>query len=337
MHLRGPAALRWPPVERLGRYRIDAVLGEGRVGRVHRAYDEQHARPVALKLLVRTGDERARLLSEARAGMALGHPDIVTIHDVGELDGHAYIAMELIDGRPLRQFVGDGSVPLPVRIGWLTTVARALAAGHARGLVHRGVRPENIFVRPDGGIKLLEFGMALAAQADPLGPVGQFEATAPGTSIDTPLFLAPEQIRKQPSDARADQFAWAVVAHELLAGVHPWVARDPIALVAAILSRPARPLRELVPDLPEGFGHAVDRALLKDPADRFATMADLLNILEAPAPARTRLQSLMAAPARADSLGTTRLVTPNERRQWPWIAAVVVAAAIVGAALATAL
>jgi serine/threonine protein kinase len=332
-------------VEHLGRYRIDAVLGEGRVGRVHRAFDEQRARPVALKLLVRAGDERARMLAEARAGMALDHPDIVTIHDVGEIDGHAYLAMELIDGRPLRQFVGDGSVPLAVRIGWLTTVARALAAGHARGLVHRGVRPENIFVRPDGGLKLLEFGMALVAHADPLGPVGQFEATAPGASLDTPLFLAPEQIRKQPSDARADQFAWAVVAHELLAGVHPWAARDPIALVASILSRPARPLHELVPDLPRAFGHAVDRALRKDPAERFATMTDLLASLDAPAPARARLLGLMAATARSDGavtqtpdgLRTTRLVTPTERPQWPWIAGIVVAAAIVGAALAAAL
>lgn len=355
-------------MEHFGRYRIDGVLGEGGLGRVHRAFDEQHARPVALKLLVRAGDERARLLAEARAAV-VEHPDVVRVYDVGEVDGVGYVAMELIEGRPLRAVIGDRSVPLMARIAWLLTIARALAAGHARGIIHRGVRPENILLHPVDGPKLLEFGLARRPIQPTLGPGGAFEATAPGSSIDTPLFLAPEQIRNQTVDARADQFAWGVVAYELLTGVHPWTAaRDPIAMVAAILVRPARSLREVAPDVPEPLARAIDRALLKDPGDRFPGMAELLASLDPPAPPRSRLKGLMSSQVSSagmmnsqvttSQVATAALTTPNvtasayagppplpgaapptiaPRPQWPWIVGVVVAAAVLGAALAAAL
>lgn len=343
-------------MEHFGRYRIDGVLGEGGLGRVHRAYDEQHARPVALKLLVKAGDEQPRLLAEARDGAAVDHPDVVRVHDIGEVGGVGYVAMELIEGRPLRAAIGDTSIPLQTRIDWLLTVARALAAGHARGVVHRGVRPENIRIRPDGGVKLLEFNLARRPIQPGLGPGGQFEATAPGSSVDTPLFLAPEQIRNQPVDARADQFAWGVVAYELLSGVHPWTAaRDPIAMVAAILVRPARALRELVPDAPEPLTRAIDRALLKDPGDRFPGMAELLASLAAPAPPRSRLLGMMTSQVSSSQVippepriaaagaGAGLPALPVEpppvasRPPWLWIVGVVLVAAVLGAALAAAL
>lgn len=342
-------------MEHFGRYRIDGVLGDGELGRVHRAFDEQHGRPVALKILLKAGDEQPRLLAEARDGAVLEHPDVVQVYEVGEVGGVGFIAMELIDGRPLRAAIRDSSIPLQTRVEWLLTVARALAAGHARGLVHRGVRPENIRVRPDGSVKLLEWNLARRPIQPGLGPGGQFEATAPGSSVDTPLFLAPEQIRNQPVDARADQFAWGVVAYELLAGVHPWTAaRDPIAMVAAILVRPARPLRDLVPDVPDSLARAIDRSLLKDPGDRFPGMAELLASLAAPAAPRSRLLGMMTS-----QVVSSQVVAPGERTAstsvhsgppalpgespeiaprspWPWIAAIVVAAAILGAALAAA-
>jgi eukaryotic-like serine/threonine-protein kinase len=342
-------------VDHLGRYRIDGVLGQGRMGRVYRAFDETHARPVALKVLHPAGEDTGRLLHEARASAALDHPNIVTIHEVGEVDGGVYIAMELIEGRPLRASVGDPAIPLPQRIAWLVELARTLAAAHERGVIHRSVRPENILVRSDGTLKLLEFGLARNTSTAATSPVAQFEATAPGSSLDTPLFSAPEQIRNQPVDARADQFAWGVVAYELLTGVHPWApARDPIALIAAILTRPARPLHDVVPGAPEALARAVDRALLTEPKARFPTMAELLTSLDPPAPARSRLLGLMAAPARAAGPletmppakaegfdTTTRFVptesTPIQRPRWPLIVGLVALAAVVGAALAASL
>lgn len=157
-----------------GRYVIEAVLGEGGMGRVYRALDTRLERKVALKILrpptethegagVSSGDVSdgpSRLLREARAAAALDHPNAVSVFDVGEVDGIPYIAMELIEGRSLRTCMGDATVPMERRVRWLIEIAQALAAAHGRGLVHRDVKPENVMVRNDDVVKVLDFGIA---------------------------------------------------------------------------------------------------------------------------------------------------------------------------------
>jgi serine/threonine-protein kinase len=276
------------PGSRLDRYVIDSLLGEGGMGAVYRALDERLGRRVALKVVradAGRGSEgstnaTARLVREARAAAALSHPGIVAVYDVGEHDGTPYIAMELVAGRPLRSFVGDASVGVGTRTRWLLEVARALGAAHRAGLVHRDVKPDNVLVRDDGRVVVLDFGIARPVRGaiDPSAPTQSpalATLTAEGVAVGTPAYMAPEQIRGEPVDGRTDQFAWAVVAHELLTGRAPWrSAGDALALAASILTDEPAPLE--VAGLDATFADAVRRALAKDPGARFASMEELV-------------------------------------------------------------
>ncbi|MFT3766397.1 MAG: serine/threonine-protein kinase [Minicystis sp.] len=215
----------------LGRYRVQAKLGEGGMGVVYDAKDEVLGRHVALKVvsgvLQGDGERRLRFAREARAAAAFTHPNAVAIFDAGEIDGVAFIAMELVEGRSLRSFVGAADVGVADRIRWLADVARALAAAHRLGIIHRDIKPDNVMVRNDGQAKVLDFGVAgftepdagaLAATLD----VTPARLTTDGVRLGTPLYMAPEQLQGNPLDARADQFSWGVVAYELLSGRLPW-------------------------------------------------------------------------------------------------------------------
>src|SRR5262249_30863561 len=165
---------------RIGRYVLESRLGAGGMGEVYRAFDEQLRRPVALKvLLARAGDGEgtrgewtARMIREARAAAAFNHPNAVTVYDVREHEGLPFIVMELVQRTTLRSHVGDASVPLSKRLSWLVDTARALGAAHRAGLVHRDVKPDNVMVRDDGVVKILDFGIARHASkpVDPTQP-----------------------------------------------------------------------------------------------------------------------------------------------------------------------
>jgi serine/threonine protein kinase len=294
------------PGESFDRYVIQSLLGEGGMGRVYRAKDTRLQRNVALKILRPPGevsegraassgsfgsasysDGPARLLREARAAAALDHPNAVSIFDVGEVLGTPYIAMELIEGRSLRSYVGDTSVPRERRIRWLVDIAHALAAAHNRGLVHRDVKPENVMIRTDGVVKVLDFGIArrVLLKDDERSSVMDDEQrailstmTQSGSLVGTPLYMAPEQLRGEPTDGRADQFAWGVVAYELLTGKAPWDGSGTgLKLVSEILSKdPPR-----CGDLPAAAEATVRKALAKSPRDRFDAMEDVAVALEA--------------------------------------------------------
>jgi TolB-like protein len=284
--------------ERFDRYTIEALLGQGGMGEVYRAFDAKLERRVALKILraedLPSGDEpagsgsagRARsLLREARAAAQLEHPNVIAIFDVGEADGVTFLAMELIQGHSLRELIG-GPASVATRLSWLVDVARALALAQRRGLVHRDIKPENVMVRDDGVIKVLDFGIAHRARVQPeatlSGAITAATATLGNESrlMGTPLYMAPEQMYGGLIDGRTDQFAWGVLAYELLsAGQLPWPdAYDLLALVAAIMSRDPRPL-PLVPDLPPGVPGVVMRALRRSPGDRYASMDDVITAL----------------------------------------------------------
>jgi serine/threonine-protein kinase len=281
------------PGDTVERYTIDAVVGQGGMGCVYRAHDARLDRRVAIKVISEEarpdGEARARMVREAKAAAALDHPNAVSIFDVGELDGAPYIVMELVSGRTLRDAVGDSSLSVATRVGWLGDVARALGAAHRRGLVHRDVKPENVMVRDDGVVKVLDFGIARRA-ATPGPP--EVDAAAPtqspalptltkdGVKVGTPVYMAPEQIRGDALDGRADQFAWGVLAYELLTGRLPWRGSEPLAVVASILTDEVSSEALERAGVPAATAAVVLRALSKKPNDRFASMEDLVRALQ---------------------------------------------------------
>ncbi len=338
--------------ERIGRYVVEGLLGEGGMGQVYRAYDATLNRRVAIKLLRHRGDELSDaaapsvslVLREARMAAALDHPNVVSIFDVGEQDGDPFIVMELVHGRSLRACIGHAEIPMSERVHWLIGIARGLAAAHHASLVHRDVKPENVFVRDDGVVKVLDFGIARLEQASQRPPgerasVGAIAATAAAAALEstlagTPAYMAPEQIRREPVDARVDQFAWGVVAYELLTGKLPWSpsAEGPASILGAVLDQiPARLSADTL-GVAESFVATVHRALAKKREGRFASMDELLlasglafsaGDLPAPGPRPSM-------PSSADS--SQRIHVPGDIASAPTLLATSSASSLAGAA-----
>jgi serine/threonine protein kinase len=279
----------------IGRFRIDEPLGSGGMADVYRAYDPTLDRAIALKVLRTKRDADApermrRVLREARAAAALTHPNTVTIFEVGEADGEVFIAMELLEGAVLRALLARGDATLPQKLRWLLAAARALAAAHERGLVHRDVKPDNMFVSTDGTLKLLDFGIAKREEDDTetesgapgsMGPSSM--RTAEGRRIGTPRYMAPEQHAGLTTDARTDEYAWGLVAFEMLTGTHPVGAQSTMADTDGVSRTSTRiaDLRAIHPELSEPVANAIARALEPVKEHRFPTMAPIIAALEA--------------------------------------------------------
>jgi serine/threonine protein kinase len=304
------------PGETIDRYKIVRLLGTGGMGHVYEARDPRLMRSVALKVLhleksQRDAVGRQRLLHEARLAASLTHPNVVAVYDVGDVlrpgdpEPTMYLAMELIAGRSLRTYVGNKAVPVKERVRALRDVAAALAAAHARGMVHRDVKPENVMVSEDGMVKVLDFGIAKrdARDDDPPSsePAPIVPTTAEGITVGTPYYMAPEQMRGETLDGRADQFAWAVMAYELFAGELPWTpGTDPLQIVAQVLSRDPPLLTTKSADVPVALAAVVMRALAKSREHRFETMTALLEAIDAEGAApnvATERGPLMAPPS----------------------------------------
>lgn len=258
------------------RYRIEALLGRG-MGAVYRAWDERLGRRVALKVLgpAATGeplddDDRDAILSEARLAARLRHANVVTIYDVGETEGSVYLTMELVSGSSLRDRMRGGPVGTSEVVQWLAGIASALRAAHLEGILHRDVKPENVIVCDDGTIKLLDFGIAKSESS-------AAKSVRAGHVLGTPHYMAPEQILGLPLDPACDQFAWGVVAYELLAGRPPWSgARSSAALDRGV----AVPLDRVAPKVPAAAVAVVMRALASDKRGRFASVEQAARALE---------------------------------------------------------
>lgn len=278
------------------RYRIEALLGEGGMGQVFRAFDTKLHRQVALKVLRSyDGDDDqvareqiARMLREARAAAALSHPNTIAIFDVGEIGGTSFIAMEYIVGQSLREIIKTQAGSIAKKRGWLVSVARALEAAHKAGIVHRDIKPENIMVREDGVVKVLDFGIARRARDpkdEPKDPVSG-EASLPtltqeGTLIGTPAYMSPEQIRAAELDGRSDQFSWGVLAFELFTGKLPWkLTHDSLGMMSHVMTQKPKLLHEIIPETTGDISDTVDRALQKDTSQRFENMTELLALFE---------------------------------------------------------
>ncbi len=239
------------------------------MGDVYRAIDVLLGRPVALKLIsekVSSDRERlARFEREARAASALNHPHIVTVYEVALTGERPHLAMEFVDGTPLRLHLVAGGMPLGRALRIATQIADALAAAHGAGVIHRDLKPDNVMVTTQDSVKLLDFGIAKFSIISMDGATTA--VTAPHALVGTPEYMAPEQARGALIDFRADQFAFGVLLWEMLCGKHPFRRQAPLETLAAILMQPPDPVG---PDgIPSLVMHVLDRVLAKDPGSRY--------------------------------------------------------------------
>ena len=265
----------------LGGYVVQREIGRGGMGRVYLATDERLGRNVALKVLAprfaRDPAQRARLRQEARAAASLNHPGICTIYAFEEIGDQVVIAAEYIDGHSLREEI-SGRTPAPAGLLQAAReLAGGLAAAHAGGITHRDLKPENVMRTGTGHLKILDFGLALLDPRE--GTATDPRMTAPGTLVGTPAYMSPEQLSGGALDARTDLFALGVMLYELATGIHPFAADSAIALAARILEGQPHALSSLRNDLPKPLVVVIERCLQKRPEDRFASAADVLEVL----------------------------------------------------------
>jgi predicted ATPase len=284
------------PGSSLGPYCIEASVGTGGMGEVFRASDTRLARKVAIKA-IRAGRSSAglelRFLGEARAASALNHPNIITIYDVGTLEGQPYIVMEWIEGQTLRQKLAQGPLSIPEVLGIASQILDALAAAHESGIIHRDLKPENIMVNASGRIKVLDFGIA-KRMAIPENPTLEFiPGNTFGFVVGTPGYMSPEQARGEQLDFRSDHFSFGAVVYELAAGRRAFAGKSNAEVQAAILLHQPEPLTSLNPQAPAPLQWVVERCLRKAPRDRFETTEELQREFSAIV---TRAGQLVASP-----------------------------------------
>jgi len=276
----------------LGHYQILAKIGAGGMGEVYRAHDESLDRDVAIKVLpaesFRDANARARLLREARTASQLNHPNICTIHEVGEADGQAYIAMELVEGQPLSARLEAVALPAEEVLRYGLQLAEALGHAHERSVVHRDFKSANVILTPEGRAKVLDFGLAKRVTGEELDEVTRSQAslTQPGALVGTLAYMPPEQLRGQPADARSDIWALGVVLYEMATGARPFQGQTGFELSSAILNqRPAA----LPAKVPLELKAVIERCLEKEPAQRYQRAGEVRAAIEA-------IQSGTAAP-----------------------------------------
>ena len=295
--------------KRLGHYEIISLLGKGGMGEVYLAQDVRLGRRVALKVLPAAcaddQDSLARFIREAKAASALNHPNIITIHDIGDAAGTHFIAYEFVDGRTLRDVARSAPLDAATAIDIGIQVASALADAHRAGIVHRDLKPDNVMIRATGLVKLLDFGIArLSRPAETDVTVTAMAGqTLGGMLIGTPQYMSPEQARGLEVDQQTDLFSFGALLYELLSGTSPFAAGTATDIIVAVLTREPPPLTAV----PPAVADIVSRALQKDRAQRYATAAELLLDLTN---AKQALDGGRAAPAARQHADTPpRLVT----------------------------
>ena len=246
--------MRLDPGTRLGHYEVISPLGKGGMGEVYLAEDVRLGRRVALKVLPAAfaddQDSLARFIREARAASALNHPNIITIHDIGDAAGTHFIAYEFVDGRTLRDVARSAPLDAATAIDIGIQVAEALAEAHRAGIVHRDLKPDNVMIRSTGPVKLLDFGIARLSRpagSDVTSATAMPGQTVSGMLIGTPQYMSPEQARGLEVDPQTDLFSFGALLYELLSGTSPFDAGTPTDIIVAVLTREPPLLRDVPP------------------------------------------------------------------------------------------
>ncbi len=260
-----------------GRYRLESKLGSGGMSTVYLATDEVLDRQVAIKLLHREISEEAdqleRFRREARAAARLSHPNLVGVIDAGEDDGRPYIVFEYIEGRTLkRRIQEEGRLPVDEAVAYAIEIGRGLTAAHARKLVHRDVKPQNVLIDPDGRAKVTDFGIARSLESKGL--------TATGRVLGTTDYVSPEQAMGEDVDERSDVYSLGVVLYEMLTGDVPFSAETQVGVAMKHVNEPMPDVQARRPEVSAAVAAVVDRATTKDPRDRYGSVAEMVRDLE---------------------------------------------------------
>jgi serine/threonine protein kinase len=286
-----------PKISSIGKYRIIELVGEGAMGVVYRAIDPVLERTVAIKVMndsiARQADLRKRFLHEAQAAGSLQHPNVVCIYDLGESDGHLFIAMEFVQGVDLEHLI-EKSQPLSLqaKLDIIIDVLTGLAFAHKRGIVHRDIKPANIRVAEDGRAKIMDFGVAHLASSS---------MTSTGSILGTPTFMAPEQITEGKTSPATDIFAVGGVLYQILTLMKPFDAPTLQSLFFKIITEQPRSITDLMPNLPAALDRIVSKAMAKEPGDRYASALDMANDL-------TNVRSKLSGPSYPASVSLSQSV-----------------------------
>ena len=313
----------------MGPYEIQAPLGAGGMGEVYRARDARLGRHVAIKVLPSAlsadSDRLKRFEKEARAASSLNHPNIVTIHDIGESGGTSFIAMEMVEGQTLRELLADGPLPTKRLLAVAAQVADGLAKAHAAGIVHRDLKPENVMVTRDGFVKILDFGLAKLTQPEERDEKTQAPTmsgeTAAGIVMGTVGYMSPEQAMGKRLDFRSDQFSFGSIVYELTTGKRAFAKESVPETLTAIIRDEPEPIGNLSPQSPVPLRWIVERCLAKNPDGRYASTRDLAQDLA----------------ALKDRLAETSVFAPGARRpslRSRWVVGLVGAGFLAAAAFA---
>ncbi len=317
----------------IGRYTVVRKLGAGGMGVVYQVRDDDLERDIALKVLptavMADEERRLRFMREARSAAAVSHRNIAMVHEVGEDQGRVFIAMELVRGETLADCLARGPLPLDQTVSIALEIARGAGKAHETGVIHRDLKPANVMLDEDGGVKILDFGLAKRFDVDQADECSEHDETvraitAEGRVLGTPGYMAPEQAEGRPLGPPADVFAIGTILYEMLAGEMAFGGRSTAVRIAATLKDDPPPLTERAPDAPDVLVQLVQRTLAKDPADRPADAGEVACQLEAlnvtlPSGNRVTIRPPGATgSSRAESvhLDETVLATSSGRRPW---------------------
>jgi serine/threonine protein kinase len=261
-------------MENIGKYKIIRMIGEGGMGRVYEAVDPIIGRRVAIKTIALNiaadAETRARFFREAQAAGQLSHPNLITIHDIGEADGQPYIVMEYLEGADLSRKIRSERMPLDTKLQIMIDMCDGLAFAHGNDVVHRDIKPGNIFITNHGRVKILDFGLARGALSD---------VTRTGSVVGTPNYMAPEQIKGEEIDHRADIFSAGVVFYELLSGRKAFEGDSIATTIYKVLETDPHPIQLIDAALPAELSPIIEKAIAKDKTARFQSSNELLEAL----------------------------------------------------------
>jgi Tol biopolymer transport system component len=311
------------PVAGIGPYTIIRQLGSGGMGEVFLGHDPELGRNIAIKLLpehlARSSEHLGKLRQEARAASSLNHPNIVTIYEIGEDGGAAFMAMEHVDGQTLRDLLGAGPLPPRKALQLGAQIADGLAAAHKRGLIHRDLKPENVMITSEGVVKILDFGLAKSIGAS------SASSSDPGTIVGTYSYMSPEQARAGEVDYRSDQFSLGSILYEMVTGMRAFDGPSGVETLFMVVRDEPAPLSVVAPHVPAPARWIIDRCLSKDPDDRYVATRDLARDLQYLRDHYT--EAGVTTPIREE-----RTLASALRRRW-LVAAMLAAGLVLGAAL----